>query len=53
MEKLLQQIEATKTNKKEEEETETKEKGREDLCARAALTIVQAGRQAGRQKTGR
>jgi hypothetical protein len=52
LEKLLQQIEATKTNK-EEEETETKEKGREDLCARAALTIVQAGRQAGRQKTGR
>jgi hypothetical protein len=43
LEKLLQQIEATKTKK---EETETKEKGREDLCARAALTIVQAGRQA-------
>jgi hypothetical protein len=46
LENLLQQIEATTTNK--EEETETKEKGREDLCARAALTIVQAGRQEGR-----
>jgi len=32
--------------KKKKEETETKEKGREDLCARAALRIVQAGRQA-------
>jgi hypothetical protein len=31
---------------KKKEETETKEKGREDLCARAALSIVQAGRQA-------